>query len=127
MNLSAAAVAALLVLGLVAGILSSMVGIGGGVVIVPALVMIPLFAMSQKAAQGTSLAMLLPPIGLFAVINYYKSGFVDFRIAFILCVAFIGGSVIGSKFALGLSDVALKRIFGGFLLLLGLKFLFFNK
>lgn len=127
MNLSASAIAVLLIIGVVAGILSSMVGIGGGVVIVPALVFIPLFAMSQKMAQGTSLAMLLPPIGLFAVINYYKSGYVDFRVAFILCIAFIGGSVIGSKLVLGISDMTLKKIFGGFLMLLGIKFLFFNK
>jgi uncharacterized membrane protein YfcA len=96
-------------------------------VIVPALVLLPIFAMSQKMAQGTSLAMLLPPIGVMAVINYYKAGFVDFRIAFILCIAFVFGSYIGSKFALGLSDAVLKRIFGGFLMLLAIKFLFFDK
>jgi uncharacterized membrane protein YfcA len=127
MNLSTTAIAVLLLIGVLAGMLSSMVGIGGGVVIVPALVFIPLFAMSQKMAQGTSLAMLLPPIGLFAVMNYYKSGYVDFKVAAILCVAFIGGSILGSKLVLGLDDIVLKRIFGGFLLLMAIKFLFFNK
>ena len=115
----------LLAIGLLAGLLSSTVGIGGGVVIVPALVL--LFAVSQKMAQGTSLVMLLPPIGILAVINYYKAGYVDFKIAGILCVAFIVGSYFGSKLALSLPYIALKRIFGIFLLLLAVKYLFFGK
>ena len=115
----------LLAIGLLAGLLSSTVGIGGGVVIVPALVL--LFAVSQKMAQGTSLVMLLPPIGILAVINYYKAGYVDFKIAGILCVAFRVGSYFGSKLALSLPDIALKRIFGIFLLLLAVKYLFFGK
>ncbi len=125
MNLNITMIFALLLLGLAAGILSSMVGIGGGVVIVPALVF--LFAVSQKMAQGTSLVMLLPPIGLFAVINYYKAGYVDFKIAGILCIAFIAGSYFGSKFALNLEETTLKRIFGVFLMVLAVKYLFFSK
>lgn len=115
----------LLALGLLAGILSSMVGIGGGIVIVPALVF--LFGISQKMAQGTSLVMLLPPIGLLAVINYYKAGYVDLRLAGILIVAFIIGSYFGSKVALNLSELMLKRIFGVLLMLLAIKYLFFPK
>ena len=115
----------LLAVGLAAGVLSSMVGVGGGTVIVPALVM--LFAMSQKMAQGTSLAMLVPPIGILAVINYYKAGYVDFRVGAILCVAFIAGSFYGSKIALGLPEITIKRIFGAFLLILSIKYLFFDK
>ncbi len=125
MNISMTTILGLLALGLVAGMLSSMVGIGGGVVIVPALVMI--FAVSQKTAQGTSLAMLLPPIGVFAVINYYKAGYVDFKLAGILCLAFVVGSYFGSKVALNLQESTLKRIFGVFLMILAVKFLFFNK
>ena len=125
MNISMTTILGLLALGLVAGMLSSMVGIGGGVVIVPALVI--LFAVSQKTAQGTSLAMLLPPIGIFAVINYYKAGYVDFKIAGVLCLAFIVGSYFGSKFALNLQESTLKRIFGVFLMILAVKYLFFNK
>ena len=87
----------LLILGLAAGIFSSIIGIGGGVLIVPALVF--LFAMSQKTAQGTSLAMLLPPIGVLAVINYHKAGYVDYKIAAILCVTFVAGTWFGSKIA----------------------------
>ena len=115
----------LLAIGMAAGILSSMVGIGGGVLIVPALVLI--FAMSQKMAQGTSLAMLIPPIGILALINYYKAGYVDFKVAAFLCVAFIAGSYIGSKIALDLQETTLKRIFGIFLMILAVKYLFFDK
>ena len=123
--MSVATIIGLLALGLAAGLLSSMVGIGGGVVIVPALVII--FAVSQKVAQGTSLVMLLPPIGILAVINYYKAGYVDFKVAGVLCVAFIVGSYFGSKIALNLQESTLKRIFGVFLAVLAVKYLFFNK
>ena len=115
----------LLVVGIVAGMLSSMVGIGGGLVIVPSLVIF--FAMSQKMAQGTSLAMLLPPIGILAVINYYKAGYIDLKIAGILCVAFLVGTYFGSKMALNLQESTLKRIFGVFLAVLAVKYLFFTK
>ena len=127
MRMRAVTLVVLFLLGLAAGLMSSMVGIGGGLVIVPALVMIPVFAMSQKMAQGTSLAMLLPPIGLFAVINYYKAGYVDFKVAGLLCVAFVAGSFLGSKFALRMDDAMLRRVFGGFLMLVAIKFLFFGK
>ncbi len=125
MGLNTATILGLLAIGLIAGVMSSMVGIGGGVVIVPSLVII--FAMSQKLAQGTSLVMLLPPIGILAVINYYKAGYVDFKIAGVLCIAFIVGSYLGSKVALNLQESTLKRIFGVFLMILAVKYLFFNK
>ena len=125
MNINITTILALLVIGLAAGMLSSMVGIGGGTIIVPALVI--LLAMSQKMAQGTSLAMLLPPIGILAVMNYYKAGYVDFKIAAVLCVAFIAGSYFGSKLALNLEESTLKRIFGVFLMILAVKYLFFSK
>jgi uncharacterized protein len=123
--MSIATLLGLLALGLVAGLLSSLVGIGGGIVIVPALVF--LFAMTQKMAQGTSLALLLPPVGFFAVMNYYKAGYVDIKIAGVLIVAFVAGSFIGSKFALGLPESAIKKIFGIFLMIVSLKYLFFSK
>src|SRR4051812_14738539 len=114
MNFNLTTIAGLLLLGLVAGVLSSMVGIGGGIVIVPVLVMV--FAVSQKVAQGTSLAMLLPPIGLLAVINYHKAGYVDYKAAGILILAFIAGSFFGSKIAIKLDEAVLKKIFGVVLL-----------
>lgn len=125
MNVNGSTLLILVVMGIAAGMLSSIVGIGGGVLIVPSLVLI--FAMSQKMAQGTSLAMLLPPIGIFALINYYKAGYVDFKVALTLCVGFVAGSYFGSKLALSLEDTTLKRIFGLFLLVLSVKYLFFSK
>ena len=112
-------------IGLFAGLLSSVIGIGGGIVIVPALVF--LLLMNQKMAQGTSLALLLPPVGIFAVINYYKAGYVDLKIAGVLIVAFVAGSFLGSKFALGLPENIIKKVFGAFLMLVSVKYLFFTK
>jgi len=123
--MNATTILGLLIIGLASGLLSSMVGIGGGTIIVPALVF--LLAMSQKTAQGTSLAMLLPPIGVFAVMNYYKAGYVDFKIAGILCISFILGSYFGSKLALNHQKSFLKRIFGVFLMIIAVKYLFFSK
>lgn len=115
----------LMLVGLLAGMLSSMVGIGGGVVIVPALVMI--IGMSQKMAQGTSLALMLPPIGILAVMNYYKQGYVDFKVAAIICITFIVGSYVGSKLVLGLDTAIVKKIFAVFMIIVALKYLFFDK
>ena len=114
----------LLFVGIAAGMLSSMVGIGGGVVIVPALVLA--LGMSQKMAQGTSLALMLPPIGILAVINYYKQGYVDFKVAGIICLTFIIGSYIGSKLVLGLDPTIVKKIFAIFLVIVAIKY-FFDK
>ena len=109
----------ILAIGIVAGVLSGFIGIGGGLVIVPALVYF--FAMSQHQAQGTSLAMMLPPIGVLAVYNYYKGGYVDFKVAGILCLSFIIGSFFGSKIAISLSADTVKRVFGVIIILVGIK------
>lgn len=109
----------ILLIGIVAGIFSGFIGIGGGLIIVPCLVYF--FSMNQHQAQGTSLAMMLPPIGILAVYNYYKSGNVDFRVAGILCLSFIAGSFFGSKIAIALPAETVKRIFGAVIILLGIK------
>lgn len=109
----------LLAIGLVAGTLSGMVGIGGGVVIVPALVYF--FGMSQHGAQGTTLAMFLLPIGILGVANYYKAGHVDIKTALIIASAFLFGSYFGSKIVLNMDQVLLKRIFGAIILVLSIK------
>ncbi|GAB1371693.1 sulfite exporter TauE/SafE family protein [Candidatus Kapaibacterium sp.] len=114
----------LLLTGLSAGMLSGVLGIGGGIIVIPVLVLI--LGFSQQMAQGTSLALLLPPIGLFAVINYYKSGFVDFKAAGLMIVTFIIGSYFSSKFATNIDENMLKKIFGIFLVIYGIK-LFFEK
>ena len=111
-------------LGLAAGILSGLIGIGGGIIIVPALVFI--FGFSQHQAQGTTLALLVPPIGILAAYNYYKAGHVDLRIALLLAIAFIAGSYFGSKLAIRLPQELLKKIFGIFLLLVAIKMLFWK-
>ncbi|MGN6477920.1 MAG: sulfite exporter TauE/SafE family protein [Flavipsychrobacter sp.] len=123
-NMTPQTIIVLLLVGLVAGMLSSMVGIGGGVVIVPSLVLI--LGMSQKLAQGTSLAMMLPPIGVLAVMNYYKQGFVDFKVGALLCLTFVIGSYFGSKLVLGLDTALVKKIFAVFLMIVAVKY-FFDK
>ncbi|MGB4292207.1 MAG: sulfite exporter TauE/SafE family protein [Bacteroidales bacterium] len=121
MNMSLTTVLILIVIGLFTGLLAGMLGIGGGLIVIPALILVMGF--SQHAAQGTSLAMMLPPIGIVAAWNYYKAGHVDLKVAIILAVAFIIGSLFGSKIAIGLSENMLKKIFSIFLLLVGLKML----
>lgn len=99
----------LIAVGLVAGTLSGLVGVGGGIIIVPALVFF--LGFSQQAAQGTSLGLLLLPAGILAVINYYKQGFIDLKVVGIMCAAFVLGGWVGSKLALSLSQETVKKIF----------------
>ncbi|MGP8214933.1 MAG: TSUP family transporter [Bacteroidia bacterium] len=115
----------LLLLGIIAGYFSGLVGIGGGVIIVPALVL--LFGFSEHSAQGTTLALLIPPIGIFAVLSYYQKGFVDVKTAIIICLGFLIGGYIGGKVAVGLSGETLKKVFGITIILIGFKMLFFSK
>ena len=114
----------LLVIGTITGVMAGMLGIGGGLVVIPALVMV--MGMSQQSAQGTSLAMMLPPIGILAAYNYYKAGHVDIRIALLLAIAFIAGSYFGSKLAIKLPQELMKKLFGIFLLLVAIKMLFWK-
>jgi uncharacterized membrane protein YfcA len=111
-----------LLLGLVAGVLSGLIGIGGGVIIVPALIF--LFGLSQHQAQGTTLAMLVPPIGILAAWTYYKQGFVNLEVAAIVALGFFVGSFFGAKMAINLPNVVLEKIFGIALLLISLKMIF---
>jgi uncharacterized membrane protein YfcA len=108
-----------ILLGVVAGIFSGLIGIGGGIIIVPVLVL--LFGLSQHTAQGTTLALMVPPIGLLAALAYYKQGFVDLKIAAFVCVGFFIGGLLGAKFALGIPETVLKKIFGVVLLLVSVK------
>ena len=111
-----------LLLGLTAGIFSGVIGIGGGIIIVPALVF--LFGLSQHQAQGTTLALLVPPIGILAAWTYYRQGYVNLQIAAFICIGFFFGSLLGAKIATGLSDTALEKVFGVALLLISLKMIF---
>ncbi len=115
----------LLLIGLAAGFLGGMVGIGGGVLIVPALVL--LLGLSQHMAQGISLAMILFPVGILGVINYYKNGFVDLRFAGLLAIGFFAGSYLGSKFSLSLPQDTVRKIFAIVMILLSIKLLMTGK
>ncbi len=112
------------IIGLLAGILSGMIGVGGGIIIVPALVFF--LGFTQKEAQGTSLGLLLLPIGILAVFNYYQKGLIDIKVVGIMAVAFLLGGFVGSKIALAISEAALKRIFAVVLFYTGFKMLGFD-
>jgi uncharacterized membrane protein YfcA len=99
-----------LVIGLAAGVLSGLLGIGGGVIIVPALVFI--FGYSQHLAQGTTLALMIPPIGILAAWTYYKQGDVNLTAAAFICLGFVIGGLFGAKFATAIPDLILRRLFG---------------
>ncbi len=105
----------LVVIGLAAGFFGGMVGLGGGVIMIPAMVFF--LGLTQQTAQGTSLAVMLPPVGLLAVMNYYKAGKVHLGYALIIALTFLIGGYFGSKIALGISPATMKKIFGVALLL----------
>jgi uncharacterized membrane protein YfcA len=114
----------LIIIGFATGVLGGMVGVGGGVILVPALVFI--LGFSQLDAQGTSLALIMFPVGLLAVIQYYKQGHVDFNIVFILAIGFVIGSFFGSKISLSIPQQTVKRIFAILMLVIAVKMLFFD-
>ena len=114
----------LILIGLVAGFISGLIGIGGGVFIVPALVM--LLGYSQKAAQGTSLGILLLPVGILAVYKYYQHGYLNPGSVLVMAGAFLVGSLLGSPLAMSWSDQLVKKAFAIILLIISLKMLVFD-
>ncbi|MFT8315749.1 MAG: sulfite exporter TauE/SafE family protein [Clostridium sp.] len=111
-----------ILIGGIAGILSGMFGIGGGVVIVPLLIY--LCGFSQLKAQGTSLAILLPPVGILAFIDYYKEGHVNLQAGILMCIFLVIGSVFGAKIAHVIPLSILKKGFGILMILISLKMIF---
>ncbi len=111
----------LLALGVIAGFLSGLIGIGGGIVIVPVLVYF--LSMDQKTAQGTTLFMFMMPIGILGVYTYYKGGNVDVKSALIISSTFIVGSFLGAKTAQTIDTKLVKQIFGAAIVLIGIKML----
>jgi uncharacterized membrane protein YfcA len=99
----------LIIVGLAAGVLSGMVGVGGGIIVVPALVFF--LGFSQHQAQGTSLGLLLLPVGILAVMNYYNKGYIDIKVVAIMSIAFVFGGWLGSKLSLSLPQDTVKKIF----------------
>jgi uncharacterized membrane protein YfcA len=112
----------LILIGLSAGIVSGLLGVGGAIIIVPALVFF--FGLTQHQAQGTSLAILLLPVGFLAFWNYYKQGYVNFKIALIVMLAFFIGGYLGSVVAVRVPDKILKTAFGILIVILGLRMIF---
>jgi uncharacterized protein len=114
-----------ILVGIAAGMLGGLVGVGGGIIIVPALVY--LLGVSQKTAQGTSLALIMLPVGILGVLQYYKQGHVDFKVVGLLAIGFFLGSFLGSKIALSLPQATVKRIFAVLMILIAAKMLFLDK
>ena len=112
----------LILIGLFAGMMSGFIGIGGGVVMVPALVYI--MGLTQHEAQGTSLILMLPPIGILAVMNYYKAGELNIGFGIIIAIGFVLGGYFGSKIALKMSPAKVKLIFGVLMLYISFKMIY---
>tara|TARA_B110000285_G_C14929079_1_gene516484 strand:- start:44 stop:421 length:378 start_codon:yes stop_codon:yes gene_type:complete len=115
----------LVFIGLSAGVLSGLVGVGGGILMVPMYVLF--LGLSQHNAQGLSLAVMLPPVTFIAVYNYHKAGEVDWKLALVVSAFFVIGGLFGSKIALKIDQLTLKRIFGGLMLIAAIKLMFFSK
>jgi uncharacterized membrane protein YfcA len=105
--------------------LSGLVGVGGGIIIVPALVFF--LGFSQHEAQGTSLGLLLLPVGILAVMNYYNKGYIDVKVVLVMCLAFVVGGWLGSKLALSLSQEVIKKVFAIVLFYTAFKMLGWDK
>ena len=122
MSLDTNTVLLLLLIGLMAGILSGFVGVGGGIIMVPAMVW--LLGYTQHQAQGTSLAVLMLPVVFLAVRNYYRAGVIDPKIVAVIAVAFVAGSYFGSKWSLALPMDTVRKVFGGITLFVAIKLIF---
>ena len=114
-------IVSLILIGILAGVLSGLVGVGGGIIMVPLLVMF--LGFNQHQAQGTSLAVLAVPVTAVAVFNYYKEGQINIKYAAVIAVFFVVGSIFGSKLALTLDQKMLKKIFAVVLLVIAGKML----
>ncbi|MEI7898457.1 MAG: sulfite exporter TauE/SafE family protein [bacterium] len=112
----------LIAIGLMAGIFGGIFGVGGAIVMIPA--MVYFLGVDQHTAQGTSLAVMLPPIGLFAAYNYYKAGQVNIWYALIIAISFMVGGYFGSKIALNLPEHIMKKVFGISLIIMALRLIF---
>jgi len=104
------------------GMLAGVFGVGGAIIVIPALVFI--LGLSQHEAQGTSLAFMLPPVGILATWNYWKAGHVNWKIALILSLTFVVGAYLGSHLSINISDKTLRRLFGGLMIVIAIKMIF---
>jgi hypothetical protein len=111
-----------IILGIIAGVLSGMLGIGGGIILIPALVF--MFGFTQLQAQGTTLALMIPPIGLLAALRYYQAGNVKLGIAGFICLGFFVGGLIGANLVQNLPEALLRKVFALFLFFISLRMFF---
>lgn len=125
MKMTLSTIIILIIIGLIAGVLSGMVGVGGGILMVPMFVIF--LGLTQHNAQGMSLAVMLPPVTFLAVYNYHKAGEIDWKMAMIASAVFIVGGFIGSKFALKIDQAILKKVFGAMMFIVAIKLMFFSK
>jgi uncharacterized membrane protein YfcA len=121
-DLSINTIIILLIIGILAGFISGALGVGGGIIIIPALVFI--LGIAQHQAQGISLGIMLAPIGIIAFLNYHKAGYTNLKYSLIILAAFFIGSYLGSKLAVQIPAVTLKKIFGGLVLIAGIRMIF---
>ena len=112
----------LIIIGLLAGMLSGFVGVGGGILMIPLLMIF--LGLSQFEAQGTALVAMLPPIGILAAINYFKSGYVKWEYAVVIALTFVVGGYFGSKLSLSLNPEIIKKVFGVVMLFAAIKLIF---
>jgi len=115
-------IVAYIALGLMAGTFAGVFGIGGGLILIP--VMTFFFGMTQHQAQGTTLAILVPPIGILAAWRYYQNGHVNLLMAGFICLGFLFGGLLGANLAHSVSDPILKKLFGVFLFLVSINMIF---
>ena len=118
------AVYTFIILGIAAGWLSGMMGVGGGIIIVPALMMI--FGFSLRDAQGTSLAAIMPPVGFLAAYTFYKNGNLDVKVALYIALGFILGAYLGAKTNYAIKKELMEKIFAVLLIFVAVRILFKN-
>lgn len=114
----------LLAIGLAAGVAGGMFGIGGGAIMVPAMVL--LLAMDQKFATGTSIGAQILPVGLLGAFVYYREGNLNWRYSVIIAAGLLLGTYVGANLAKPISSETMKKLYGGFLLIIGARYLFFK-
>jgi uncharacterized protein len=124
MRMSLPIILGLIILGVLAGVFSGVVGIGGGIIIVPALVY--LFGLSQHQAQGTTLGLLMFPVGIMAVLQYYKQGYIDYRYVLFIAAGFVAGGYLGGRLAVNMPDQLIRKIFALLMMAIAIKVLFFD-
>jgi uncharacterized protein len=120
-NMTTTTILSLIIIGLLAGMLSGLVGVGGGIIMVPLLILF--LGFSQHQAQGTSLTVLVVPVTALSVFNYYKAGYINWKYALVIAVFFVIGGYFGSKLAINIDQKTLKKIFSVVLIIVAGKML----